>query len=278
MKQGIINGILPFSSVDGPGNRSVVFFQGCNFKCSYCHNPETIGNCNLCGICVKSCPEKALTIKDSKMAWNEQKCVSCDKCIQVCEKHSDPRAQHMTVQEIIDKISETAPFISGVTFSGGECTLQIEFLHDLINAINNMNLSTFVDTNGSTLFSKYPDFVKAVDKFILDIKSFSPWKHSVLTGEDNSNVLKNFKYLSERSKLYEVRTVIAPDMLDNEHTVDCVSKLIAEVNPELRYKLIRCQPHGLDLELMKECPPDDEYMEMLVNKAKDNGCKNIIIT
>ena len=40
--KGIVNKIIPFSNVDGPGNRLSIFFQGCNFDCLYCHNPETI--------------------------------------------------------------------------------------------------------------------------------------------------------------------------------------------------------------------------------------------
>ncbi|HPW42155.1 MAG TPA: 4Fe-4S cluster-binding domain-containing protein, partial [Bacillota bacterium] len=49
MAEALVNKILPFSSVDGPGNRTVIFFQGCNFNCLYCHNPETINRCTGCG-------------------------------------------------------------------------------------------------------------------------------------------------------------------------------------------------------------------------------------
>lgn len=47
-----VNKIIPFSSVDGPGNRTAVFFQGCNWDCCYCHNPETRNMCTGCmGLC-----------------------------------------------------------------------------------------------------------------------------------------------------------------------------------------------------------------------------------
>ena len=52
----IVNKIIHSSVVDGPGNRAAVFLQKCNFKCSYCHNPETIGQCVQCGACVEKCP------------------------------------------------------------------------------------------------------------------------------------------------------------------------------------------------------------------------------
>lgn len=63
--QGLVSKIIPFSVVDGPGNRLVVFLQGCNFNCINCHNPHTIGLCDACGICVDECPAKALRIEEA---------------------------------------------------------------------------------------------------------------------------------------------------------------------------------------------------------------------
>ena len=104
------------------------------------------------------------------------------------------------------------------------------------------------------------------------------WKHNILTETDNETVLKNLDFLANKSKLYEVRTVIAPDVLDNENTVRNISRIIAELSPDLRYKLIKCQPHGLHNDLLKECPPPDKYMELLRDIAVKSGCKNIILT
>lgn len=73
----IVNKIIHSSVVDGPGNRAAVFLQKCNFKCSYCHNPETIGQCVQCGACVEKCPAKALSLKDGKIVWDEDKCCEC---------------------------------------------------------------------------------------------------------------------------------------------------------------------------------------------------------
>ena len=276
--KGFINRILPFSCVDGPGNRSVVFFQGCNFKCIYCHNPETIGYCILCSKCIEVCPSNALSIKEKKIFCNEKLCCGCDKCIEICPAHSDPRINYMSIEQIINIIEETSPFISGVTFSGGECTLQLNFLHHLVNAVNGMKLDTCVDTNGSIPLWEYENFVDNTSMFILDIKSYHKEEHNELTKSDNSIVLENFKYLSKKSKLYEVRTVVVPEILNNKINVYNISKMIAETNPDLRYKLIRCQPHGLRNELLKECPPKKEYMNCLKKIAEKNGCKNIIIT
>ena len=66
----LVNKIIPFSCIDGPGNRTSIFFQGCNFKCSYCHNPETINKCVNCGKCVAVCPVNALEIKDNEIIFS----------------------------------------------------------------------------------------------------------------------------------------------------------------------------------------------------------------
>ena len=59
-----VNKIISFSAVDGFGNRTAVFLQGCNQNCRYCHNPETIRHCRACGACVEVCPTGALRMAD----------------------------------------------------------------------------------------------------------------------------------------------------------------------------------------------------------------------
>ena len=69
-----VNKIIPFSCVDGPGNRTAVFLQGCNQNCLYCHNPETINLCRNCGACVKTCPAGALSMADGLVSYNYKVC------------------------------------------------------------------------------------------------------------------------------------------------------------------------------------------------------------
>lgn len=96
-------------------------------------------------------------------------------------------------------------------------------------------------------------------------------------GEDNTNVLKNLKYLASMDKLYEVRTVVVPDMFKNEDTVYNVSKFIGESNLNIRYKLIKFRAMGVREEIKDMKSPSDEYMNKLKEIAYKNGCEDVVI-
>jgi pyruvate formate lyase activating enzyme len=257
----LVNKIIPFSCIDGPGNRTAIFFQGCNLKCTYCHNPETINKCINCGKCVFTCPVKAIEIKDNKVLWNEEKCVQCDNCIAECKNLSTPKTKDYSVDELVDEIKKLKPFIQGITVSGGECTLNADFLVELFKAVKKeLNLTCFVDTNGSIDLSKYEELVNLTDKFMIDVKSIDEDEHIKVTGLSNHRVLKNLKYLLDRNKIHEVRTVIAPN-LNNEKTVKEVSKIIKD---KCKYKLNPYRKYGVrkeGLEFHGEVGPNDEEMK-----------------
>lgn len=277
MTKALVNRILPFSSVDGPGNRTVIFLQGCNFNCLYCHNPETINRCTDCGLCISSCPADALSNMGGRVTWDSMKCTSCDACLEACQAKSSPKAVFMNTKEIMEAVLKVRPFISGITVSGGECTLQREFLEELIEAAHKSKLTVYLDTNGSVDFSKEDKHTSTMDMVMLDIKSFDEQEHKMLTGMSNEIVIKNAEYLAKLNKLYEIRTVIVPELLDNLRNVQEISSLICRLNPNIRYKLIKFRPIGV-LKDMKSIPtPSDEQMEQLKKIAEEKGCRNVIV-
>ena len=148
-----VNRILRSSIVDGPGNRAVVFVQGCNFNCVYCHNPETICLCVSCGLCVEHCPAGALSRKEGRVIWQRQNCTLCDACIKACPHCSSPRVRPMTSREVMEEIKPSLPFIRGITVSGGECTLYPAFLIDLGKQSHENGKTFLLDSNGSCDFS-----------------------------------------------------------------------------------------------------------------------------
>ncbi|HWR62223.1 MAG TPA: YjjW family glycine radical enzyme activase [Clostridia bacterium] len=277
MSEALVNRILPFSSVDGPGNRTVIFFQGCNFNCLYCHNPETINKCINCGLCLSVCPVGALSSKASTVSWDPEICIRCDACLTACRSKSSPKAAFMTVEKVMEEINRVRPFISGITVSGGECTLQKEFLVELFKRVHEQGLTAFVDTNGSVDFSKEPALTEAMDMAMLDIKSFDNGEHMRLTGMSNENVLKNAVYLAGLDKLYEIRTVIVPELLDNRRNVEEISRLLSGLNPEIRYKLISFRPVGVVDEMKGTPVPSAALMQELKDAAEMNGCKRVLV-
>lgn len=267
--------IINTSCVDGPGNRSVVFFQGCNFHCTYCHNPETINTCNSCGKCVSACPEQALSVVGGKVLWNPSKCSNCDTCITVCPHSASPKIRMLTIDEIADMVEENLPFIRGVTFSGGECMLQAEPLAALCERLANSVGSVLLDSNGSIDFSQQEQLLNSCDGVMLDVKCFDETKHIALTGMSNRSVLKNAEFLAKIGKLAEVRTVVIPTYLPNENTVARTAELVANALPEntvIPYKLIRFRSNGVRGEATSYRSPSNQEMETLRKIVASYSC------
>lgn len=264
----LVNKIIPFSCIDGPGNRTAIFFQGCNLKCTYCHNPETINKCIDCGRCVDTCPVSALELKNNKVVWHEDKCVECDNCIRTCKNLSTPRTKDYSVEELFEEIKKIRPFIQGITVSGGECTLNADFLIELFKRLKEeLNLTCFVDTNGTIDLSEYEELVNLTDKFMLDVKCIDEDEHIKITGLSNETVLKNLHYLLDKDKMYEVRTVVAPN-LKNEKTIKEVAKII---NNRCHYKLNAYRKYGVrkeGLDLHGEVGPSEEEMKVYTEYTK----------
>lgn len=274
---GYVNKIIPFSNVDGEGNRMAIFLQGCNYNCLYCHNPETINRCVNCGECVSVCEYGALTMVNGKVKYNIDKCVNCDCCVAICKKNSSPKITEITALELLEKIEKVKYFISGITVSGGECTLQRDFLKELFTEVKKLGLTTFIDTNGSIPIYKDKELLEVTDKTMIDLKAFKPEENKTLTGMMNDTVIENIKELGKLDKIYEIRTVVVPGVLDNKYTVDMGSKLLAEINPNIQYKLIKYRPMGVRKELLETTVPTNDYMKELEAIVKANGCSNTII-
>ena len=274
-----VNKIISFSNVDGPGNRTSIFFQGCCFDCLYCHNPETINMCQNCGICMEKCPAKAISRnEEGKIVWEKDKCVNCDTCIQVCPHCSSPKIRWMTPDEVMQEVHRSAPYISGITCSGGECTLRYEFMLELFQKVKEIDKTCLIDSNGSFDFEKDPRILAYCDGVMLDVKAVDPEWHKTLTGADRDMVMKNLNYLLSAGKLYEVRTVIFPDRdKENEETVRYVSEIIQD---KCIYKIIRYRPFGVRKENQKtlgEWTTEEQYAEKYAQLARDLGASKAYV-
>ena len=196
---GLIFDIERNSFVDGPGIRTTVFFKGCNLKCKWCHNPESQSSktqmlfyknkCKGCGKCAEICPN------------NFKNCDFCGKCTFYCP--ADARSicgKEYTSEELITEILKDKIFYDtsggGVTFSGGECMLQIDFLEEILKKCKNEGVHTAVDTAGNVPFEFFEKIMPYTDMFLYDIKAVSEDLHIEGTSVSNKRILENLKKLS----------------------------------------------------------------------------------
>ncbi|MEA4913755.1 MAG: YjjW family glycine radical enzyme activase [Christensenella sp.] len=278
MTAALVNRIIPFSSVDGPGNRTVFFLQGCNFNCGYCHNPETIHVCNSCGACVSVCPTGAIRLIDGKVRYRRDVCCACDACLRACPRDASPKVDVMPPEQALAILQQNRPFIRGVTVSGGECTLQRDFVLALFRGAKQMGLGTLLDSNGNYDFEHDAELLSVCDGVMLDVKCVDPLAHRDLTGQGNELVLKNLTFLASIGKLEEVRTVVVPGVLPNEDTVRRVCDALAPfwVNgAAIGYKLIRFRPLGVRKNYRTISVPGENCMEALRDIVLSAGCSRV---
>jgi pyruvate formate lyase activating enzyme len=270
-----INKIIDFSTVDGIGLRTSIFFQGCNISCLYCHNPETNHLCNNCGACVDACQNHALSIKDSKVIWNKDLCISCDKCISICKNHASPKIMYLTPMEVFDSIKRNLPFIRGITASGGECMLYPEFLKELFKLAKESNLGTLLDSNGMVLYEDYEELMNYTDGVMLDIKAWDKEVYRRLTGYTNENVKRNLVYLAKKDKLSEIRIVYLDSYVDMIDILNGIKELIPDKYENIKLKLITFRRIGVKSILSDYKSPSIDTMNQFMEYAKSIGFKYV---
>ena len=200
MLTGTVFNIQPFSVYDGPGIRTTVFLKGCNLRCAWCHNPESwqrkpqlqflAEKCIGCGGCFSACPQGVHVLQNGVHLIDREKCIGCGKCADSCFAGALViTGREMTVDQVMSRIQDDALYFQnsggGVTFSGGECMIQLDFLEELLQRCKQLGIHTAVDTAGHFPFDRYERILPYTDLFLYDIKAFSTETHRELTGVDN---------------------------------------------------------------------------------------------
>lgn len=132
----------------------------------------------------------------------------------------------------------------GITVSGGEALLQIDFLIDLFQRAKEKGVHTTLDTSGNPFtregefFEKFQELIKVTDLFMLDIKHIDSNIHKELTGQPNENILDMARYLSEQKKDMWIRHVLVPGYTDSEEQLKALQAFIKTLDTVKRVEVL----------------------------------------
>lgn len=269
---GYIHSTESFGAVDGPGIRFVVFLQGCKMRCKYCHNPETW---NLVA------DYSRLYSEDLSEAEREELAKRIEENTKML-KDKGIKLEARTPEDVLKQALRYKPYWKGdggITVSGGEALLQIDFLIEFFKLAKAEGIHTAIDTAGNPFtreepfFSKFRELMKVTDLFILDIKQIEDQKHRDLTGFTNANILDLAQYLSEQGKHMWIRHVLVPGITTDEadlrktdafiRTLKTVDKV--EVLPYHKLGIQEWERLGIPYQLEGIDPPTAEQLKL----AKD---------
>jgi len=248
MIKGLVFDVKRYAIHDGPGIRTTVFLKGCPLACWWCHNPESQSplvemlfmenRCIACGACLEACERGALSRGMGGPAADPSRCERCGACAAVC--YAEARrmvGRETTVDEVMAEVERDAAFYEqsggGVTFSGGEPLMQIEFLDALLRASKARGFHTALDTCGYAPWEAIDRVRARVDLFLYDLKVIDDARHRALTGVSNELILSNLAELSRRGHAIFLRVAIIPGVNDNDDSLRAIGAFASHL-PNLK--------------------------------------------
>ncbi len=232
---GTVFDIKEFSIYDGPGVRVTVFLKGCPLRCKWCHNPEGLtakpqvmlsaNSCTDCGMCkVDDCDVSG---GRAHIIGANEACSGCGKCVALCPAGLRKLAgTRYTVAELRDKLMKYSVFISdggGVTFSGGEPTMQHEFL---CSVLDELPFHKAIQTCGYCDEAVFEKVLERLDFLFFDIKHTDSSAHKLYTGVDNAKILRNLEILKASEKPFVARIPLISGVNDGAENLENTARLL----------------------------------------------------
>ena len=289
---GHIYNIQRYSIHDGPGIRSTVFFKGCQLICPWCANPESqsadtelsfmSARCRGCGACENICPERAIHLENGFPVTDCEKCIQCGKCIRNCLNEARTlNGYEVTVAELADAVAKDMPFYEksggGVTASGGEPTLQIEFVAEFFKELKQRGIDTAIESHAC--FGRFErELLKDVtDHFLLDFKHSQGKEMERVCGMDNELAKENFRELTRHGKHVIMRIPTIPGFNDTVENMTDSAEFAKELGVEVcllpfhAMAAVKYKALGRTYEFEGLKPPAQERMQEFLNIFTDMG-------
>lgn len=254
---GIVTNIQRFSIHDGPGIRTTVFFKGCNLRCFWCHNPETLAlepqlqlfpnRCIGCGACFTRCPNGAHERANGTHLFHRELCQACGRCAETCYAEALViTGESKTPEQVVAEVLRDKPFYEtskgGVTLSGGEPLLQLEFAYEILQLCKSEGVHTAIETALNVPWERVEAILPVTDLVMFDLKLLDAEKHKAATGVSNKRILANIERLGRTAKPLIMRTPIVPGVNDTPEEVAAIAHFAAQLDNLLYYELLPFHP------------------------------------
>lgn len=245
---GLVFDVQRFSVDDGPGIRTTVFLKGCPFRCAWCQNPESIDpgpevgfrveRCIGCGACQEACPTQAIAV-DRISTIDRDRCDGCGACAETCPSGALwALGRRYTVSHLLEEVRRDEAFYAGsgggVTLSGGEPTLQFDFVLQFLKACKQAGVDTSIETNGATAPDRLTRLLPYLDRVFFDLKIMDPVEHRRLAGTGNGQTLDNARMLVASRAPVVFRLPTVPSMTAGRGNVHDVGAFLGGLGvPEI---------------------------------------------